>query len=58
MKKVTDDKIINYLHKRGIFPVKENERGVYYAESQKLNQLLESYYIESVCFYNWKPRYK
>lgn len=58
MKKITDKKVIDYLAQKGISPVKENDYAAYYVKSDKLQRLLESCYIERVCFNNWQPLYR
>lgn len=51
--KIKNRKLINYLCEKGVYPKKQNDYFAYYEKSEKLTRLVDSYYIESVCFCNW-----
>lgn len=52
MKIIYNRKVKNYLAKYNYFPVFEEEETAYYKKSRRLSELLERYYIESVCIPN------
>ena len=52
LKKITNNKIINYIESRGYMPEYEDNEAAYFRQSKQLIKLLEDDYIENVLFYN------
>lgn len=52
MRCIKNEKLIDFLWLNGVKPVYENAGNYYYYKTDKLRELMNSYYIRNVCFKN------